>query len=479
MTRAALAWRVYAIVALALALLGIGHWSWAITLAGPVMYGEGAVAHAAQLARYGLEYAAGGRLGGVADAAPIFTAANYPPLYFHLASFGDPFITGRVVSILATIFVAAAIAWRARRASPFIAVTLALAWLGSVPVLQWAPALKPDLVALGLTVAAVVLLERERPRTVASGALLALAVLAKPTALLPAAAMLVFMLRRGPAAALRGLGAGIAVIVVALIAFPDLATKIAWVHIVSWNALGYRLDLLAPLVLLALVVLAVPITAILLTRPSTTVVTAYAVGAVGILLLGGREGATINYFLDLSAALALAVAGRAPRLATSIAYPIASIGAAAVALFLFNPFVVIPGRAVGPGGWGDPGRAAVVASIPGTLLVEDSGLLVASGREPLVDDLFLWSRNHAREAAGGLSFLEGDRLLEEVQRATFDAVVSEVELERVTQVGGYEAQRWHPELVTAVLARYELGRRVYGLCPPFQTCQQLYVYVRR
>lgn len=479
MTRAALAWRAYAVIAAALALLGIGHWVWAVTLRGPVLYGEGAVAHAALLAQDGLEYAAGATYLPITALRPIFTAANYPPLYFHLASFGDPFVAGRIISIVATIGVGAAIAWRARPAGPFTAMTLALAWLGSVPVLQWGPAVKPDLVVLALTVAAVMLLDRERPRTVAAGALLALAVLGKPTALLPAAALLVFMLRRDPASALRGLGAGIVVIVIALFAFPGLATNLGWVHVVWWNALAYRLDLLAPLVLLALVVLAVPIGTVVLTRPSTTVVTAYVVGAVGVLLLGGREGATVNYMLDLSAAIALAVAGRAPRLAKTGAYPIASLVGAAVALVVFNPFAIIPGRAAGPGGWGDPGRAAVVASIPGTVLVEDSGLLVADGREPIVDDIFLWSRNREREVTGGFSFLEGERLLDAVRGGAFDAVVSEVDLDQVARIGGYEAQRWHPDLVSAVLARYERTRQAYGLCPPFQTCQQLYVYVRR
>ena len=470
MTRPVLAWRMYAIVVLALAALGIGHWLWAVALAGPVLYGEGAVAHAALLARYGLEYSGAATLGDASSLRPIFIAANYPPLYFHLASFGDPFITGRILSIVATLGVAGAIAWRARAAGRFVAAVLALGWLGSVPVLQWGPALKPDLVALGLTVAAVILLDRERPRTLTSGVLLALAVLAKPTAVIPALALFIFMLRRSRRAALGGLVAGGVVLLVALFAFPDLATRIALLHVVSWNALGYRVDLLAPLVLYAVILLAVPIVTVLVTRPSTTVVTAYVVGAAGMLLLGGREGATINYCLDLSAAIALAVAGRAPRLAAGVAYPVASIAGAAVAVLLVNPFAIIPGRTAGPGAWGDPARIAALAQIPGTLLVEDSGLLVANGREPIVDDLFLWSRNRQREVAGGLSFLEGDRLLDAVRSGAFDAVVSEVDLAAVDTIGGYERQRWHPDLVKAVLDGYPVVSRADA---------GLYVYRKR
>ncbi|MDQ3400946.1 MAG: hypothetical protein M3470_08095, partial [Chloroflexota bacterium] len=102
------AWQALATFSGALAALVVARWLWAMTLAGPVLYGEGAVAHAAVLARDGAEY--------VAFTAPVFVAANYTPLYFHLASLGDPFIWGRLVSVACTLGVAGAIAWRARPA---------------------------------------------------------------------------------------------------------------------------------------------------------------------------------------------------------------------------------------------------------------------------------------------------------------------------------------------------------------------------
>jgi hypothetical protein len=246
------------------------------------------------------------------------------------------------------------------------------------------------------------------------------------------------------------------------------------VHIFDWNALPWHFDLAASLVLLALLLLAVPLVTIALTRPSRTIVTAYAVGAFGVVLLGGREGATINYLLDLSAAIALAVAGRAPLLALSARYPLAGIAQAAVAVLLLNPFAILPGRAVTTGAWSDPSRIAAVGSIPGVLLVEDSGLLVANGREPLVDDVFLWSRVYAHSKETSAQFLEGERLLTAVRARQFDAIVSEVVLEALDQIGGYERQRWHPDLVAAILEGYTLGPS-HGLIdpgPPF-------VYTRR
>ncbi|HUQ41314.1 MAG TPA: hypothetical protein VM052_02315 [Candidatus Limnocylindrales bacterium] len=482
MRPARVAWLAYGAVAAALAALAIGHWIWAVALRGPVLYGEGAVAHAAILARDRLEYTTFvGR-----DVAPIFIAANYPPLYFHLAAIGDdPFVTGRIVSIAATLFVAGAIAWRARAAGWLVASVIAVAWIGSVPVLQWGAAIKPDLVALAFTVAAVLTVERSRrgddrvfarafaqPGHAFAGALIGLAAMAKPTALLPALALLVFVVRRDPLAALRGLAAGLAAALIAgtLTHGPDKLVKI---HVIDWNSLPWRLDLAAPLLLLALIVLAVPIATLALTRPSPTAVTAYVAGAVGVLLLGGREGATINYVLDLSAALALAIAGRAPALAAGMRYPVAAIAQAAVAVLLLNPFGIIPGRAASTGAWGDPDRITVVGAIPGTLLVEDSGLLIANGREPLVDDVFLWSRNRARAVAGEMSFNEGQWLIDAVRRGQFDAVVTEVDLGTLDQVGGFERQRWHPDLATAVLERYALQ------LSPDRRPGAVFVYTRR
>src|SRR5207249_3119311 len=203
-------------------------------------------------------------------------------------------VTGRVISVLSTLFVAGAIAWRARPAGWLVALTLGMAWLGSVPVLQWGSAVKPDLLALGLTVAAVVALDGAKPRHALSGALFGFAALAKPTALLPAGVVLLFVARRQPLAAAR---AAVALVIAAL-----------------------------------------------------------------------------------------ALAGRARLLGRGGVYPLAAIAQAAIALVLLNPFGVLPLRSLATGAWGDPDRIAVVARVKGTLLVEDSGLLLANGREPLFDD---------------------------------------------------------------------------------------------
>jgi len=107
-SRATLAWAAYLVPAAGLALYAVVQWLFALANRGPVLYGEGAVANAARLARDGVAYL---------DPDPSrFVAANYPPLYFHLASIGDPFISGRIASIAATLAVAGIVFVAARPA---------------------------------------------------------------------------------------------------------------------------------------------------------------------------------------------------------------------------------------------------------------------------------------------------------------------------------------------------------------------------
>lgn len=459
--RARVAWSIYAAVAAALALVAVGHWLWAVTIAGPVMYGEGAVAHAAILARDRLEYAG--------SESSLFVAANYPPLYFRVAGLADPFVLGRVVSIVATGFVAGAVWWRARAAGPLAAAALALAWLGSIPVMLWGPAVKPDLLALGFTVGAVLAVHGRRSPFIA-GALVGLAIVTKPTAVLPALALGGYLATLGVRhAAQYVVGAVVSVVAVAisLVATPDRAL----VHLVDWNALPWSLDRAIGVMVVGLSGFAVPLFAAAKGVRGGALF-AYALGGTGIVVLGGREGATINYLLDLSAAAALGVASLAPRLRPNALFPIAATAQLVVGVLALNPFDMLPEVAPAPttGAWGDPARIASVRELPGSLFVEDSGLVVATGREPRVDDVFLWSRLVDR----GASFMEGERVLRAVREGEFDAVVAEVDLSVLANAPTFRQQRWHPLLVAAVLERYRFDRFV-----PTGQGPHLYVYLRR
>lgn len=466
--RVRVAWWVYAAVAAGLALVTLWNWLGAVALRGPILYGEGAVANAAILARTRAEYSV------VPSTDAIFTAANYPPLYFHLAALGDdPFVTGRVLSVIATLVVALLIAWRARPAGGLIAATIALAWIASVPVMNWGAAVKPDAVSLALTVGAVTLLARERPSHALAGALIAAAVLAKPTALLPGIALFVFVARRDPVSALRGLGAGaLTAAALFLVTYPPGESM--RLHVIDWNSLPWRPELLAGVLIVALLVLAVPIATVVRTRTMSGVHAAYLIGALGVLLLGGREGATINYFLDLSAALALIAASVAPRFVLQSSYPVAATLQLAFAAVLLNPFPNAPSLMQPTGKWEHAEHIAYVRDfVPGTVLSEDSGLLIGNGREPVVDDLFLWSRLLATGR------IDGRPLLDAVRAGRFDAILSYIDLERLDAGPGFARQRWHADLAAAVLERYQAPRRVFGLCQTFMWCHELIVYVRR
>jgi hypothetical protein len=444
------AWLLLAAASVPLALVAVGRWLWALTQQGPVLYGEGAVAHAALLARDRLEY-------GPYPTDPIFVAANYPPLYFHLAGLGDPFVTGRVLSIGATLFVAGAIAYRARGGGRLFAVALAASWVACAPVAIWGAALKPDLVALALIVGAIVALGARRAAL--AGALAALAVWTKPTEALPALALLLYLVASSRRDALRFAAAGAVALAVAapLTHLPDAAF---FEHVVTWNALDYHADQAFLLAVLGLLVAGASLVALGVLRPRDAV-GAYAIGAVGVVALGGRDGATVNYLLDLLTAAWLSMAAAAP-LRTSRVLPVAVALQMLVAIALLDPLGILPGRAISTGAWEPAGRTAVILGIRGVgaidtgpLLVEDSGLLVATGRWPEVDDLFLWSRLQDRR---------GDpRLVAAVRAGSFVAVVSESDLAHLDTAPLWARQRWHPTLAAAVLDRYKLERSENGL----------------
>jgi len=445
--RARAAWGVLAVVAGALSVLALAQWAGALLRGGSVLYGEGAVAHAAVLLREGATYRAAG--------GPSFVAANYPPLYFALAAIGDPFVSGRLWSAAATLLVAALVAWRARRAGPLVAACLALSFVAAFPVMVWGVAVKPDLVALGLTVAAVVALDARR--AVAAGALLALAVLAKPTALLPAIALLAWLAAADRALLVRGALGAAPVAAAGALAIVALGPTAVWTHVVTWNALPWDAGRAGLLALAGGLVLGAPLAAAALAGGPRGATTAYLAGAAAVAVLGGREGGTVNYLLDLCAATALALAAAAPRLGGAV--PLALAAQLAVAAAVLDPFGIVPRGGAAAGAWDDPARGAAVraAAGRGPVLAEDSGWLVASGRDPVVDDLFLWSR------LSDAGLVDGSALIASVTEGRYELVAAAVDLEQLGAAPAYERARWSSPLVAAVLARYRLEGTASGV----------------
>lgn len=457
----AIAWTALLAIGGALAAVAVVQWAGALLSGRAVLYGEGAVAHAALLFREGDAYR---------DASGL-VAANYPPPFLALASLGDPFRAGRAVTIASALAVAALVWWRAAGAGPIARAALAALWLALVPVAIWGAAVKPDLLAVALTVAGVLALERvaasgsdlrAAPRGVViaagGGALLAAAVWTKPTALLPALTVVAYLgLVARPALTRAAAGAGLVATVAlanaVLLGFGDL-----WRHVVVWNALPWSAEQALLLAVLGAATLGIVVAAAALGGALRGIALAYVAGGLGVVLLGGREGATINYLLDLAAATSVAAAIAAPRLARSAAFPSAAVAQVALAVILVAPFDLVPGRDAATGSWGDPRRAQVIEELARDRahLVEDSGLLVAAGMRPVVDDLFLWSRL----ARAGL--IDPGPLIERVRRGEIATVVSEADLERLDAAPAYERARWHPDLAAAVLERYELAEAWRG-----------------
>ena len=450
MRGARIAWLAYAALAGVMAALAIAMWSRALLLDGPILYGEGAVAHAAILTRSLAPYA---DLSG-----PSFTAANYPPLYFLVAAVGDPFLAGRLASIVATLAVAILIAWRARGAGALVPGALAVGWLALAPVAIWGPAVKPDLVALALTVGGVLALERRRAGLAA--ALVVAAVFAKPTAGFVLLALLGWIAWRERSLLVPFARGGLIAVAVAAIALVPFGYAGVWRHVVLWNALPWSLEPALLLVFLGIVIYAALLgTGVLARAFSPGPIAAYALAALPIVLAGGREGATINYLLDLGAAGSLALASVAPRLRLAPLYPLVAVANLVLAALVLDPLGVVPGRAATTGAWGDPSRIASAAAELGgdeVLLAEDSGLLIATGHRVVVDDLFLWSR---LVAAGTI---DPGPVVTDVQGARFTAIVSETDLAQLATAPAYERARWDPSLVRAVTERYRLAGRPEG-----------------
>lgn len=442
--RARLVWALFAVTAGALALVAMAHWADALVTGRPVLYGEGAVAHAAILFREGAAYR---------DATGT-VAANYPPLYLALASVGDPFRTGRALTIASAVAVGALVWWRARDAGPVPRTGLALGWLALAPVAIRGAAVKPDLVAVALTAFGVALLERRSARTaLAGGALLALAAWAKPTALLPAAAVLAWLALRDRPAFWRAMAGAATVAALALAQAAALGAADVWRHVVLWNALPWDVEQAVRVLIFGagtVGLLAV------IAGAMRGIVLAYLLGALGVAVLGGREGATINYLLDLAAATTFGLATASVRWRSSAWLPGVAILQIALGVALLAPFGI--GREPTTGAWGAPERVAVVRSLgPGEHLVEDSGLLVADGRSPVLDDLFLWSR------LGRLGIVDVAPLVRRVRDGELASVVSEADLARLAEAPAHERARWHPDLVRAVLERYALERSTGAL----------------
>ena len=427
----------------AVALITAGHTliDWVTVVASGVStgYGEGAVAHAGQIvARGGDPYAA--------EAAGTFVSANYPPLAYVIEALGaslGPFTALRIANIVALCAVAALVAWRAR-ATPVVAAALGLSFLALFPVAAWGSGARVDPLAVSFTAFAVVTASADPRRAALAGLFAALAIAAKPTAAVPLAVVLAYLLWRERGVALRF---GAALVVAALAVLVVVLTRFdaagLWKHLVVYNSFPY--DVRNPVLLVVLGLVLIGSFVVFAGLVADGRMRAYLVGALAVVALGGHEGATINYLLDLAAASCLALA---PMIATR--------GGRAPALFAAQLVATLILSTIGP--FAPPAQAILAAradaarTLPaGLIYAEDSGPLIAAGMEPIIDDSYVW----ARLVALGVRV---DDVTPRVRSGGFAAVVADVPLDKLPDAAHFEQQRWPADLVAAVLERYRLER---------------------
>ncbi len=428
----------------AVALVSAGHTliDWVTVIASGVStgYGEGAVAHAGQIvARGGDPYAA--------EAAGMFVSANYPPLAYVIEALGEslgPFTALRIANVVVMCAVAALVAWRAR-ATPLLGAALGASFLAMFPVAAWGSGARVDPLAVAFTAFAVVTASSDPRRASLAGLFAALAIAAKPTAAVPLAVVLAYLLWRERQVALRFGGslvvASLAVLVIVLVRFNAAGL---WRHLVVYNAFPY--DVRNPVLLVVLGLVLIGSFVVFAGLVADGRMRAYLIGALAVVALGGHEGATINYLLDLAAASCLALApmvatggrGRAPAL-----FAAQLIGT--LILSTIGPFAP-PAQAI------LAARADAARTLPaGPIYAEDSGPLIAAGIEPIIDDSYVW----ARLVALGVRV---DEVTPRVRSGGFAAVVADVPLDKLSDAAHFEQQRWPAELAAAVLERYRLDR---------------------
>ncbi len=443
MRAARVPWYVLTALALALAAVALARWWTALSADVPALYGEGAVVHAGQLVARGLD--------PYGPPSPgTFVAANYPPLAYAVVAVLSPlgvFTPYRVVSVLAALAIAALVAWRARRA-PLVAAALALAFLGLFPLAIWGPAVKPDLLAVALTAFAVVRAGPSWRDASLAGALGALAIAAKPTAAVPLAFVVAYLVWRERRSGIRVLVAlAVALAAAAAVSLTRFSASGLYLHLVDWNALPYSVAQTGLLVLAG--ALTVATFAVIAARRASGRMRAYVAGAAVVVLLGGREGATVNYLLDLAAASFVALA---PVLAAGRPAGRDAFVPVLLALQLLISLLAVAGGVFAPDDLAlarERAGRVVHLRADAPSLAEDSGLLLAARIEPVVDDLFLWSRLVSRGAIA-------DAVTPRVREGEIGSIIADVPLDRLGEARAYERARWPDALVAAVLARYRL-----------------------
>ena len=445
-------------------------------------YDEGIVLHAAWLAAHGHN-----------PYQPLrpetFVSATYPPLFYLVTApwlrlAGPSLLSGRAISLVATLVIAAVLAWwvgQERRSRLAGALTAAL-WLSLSPVYVWSTFFKPDLLTLSLTVSGLAVARRwpAWPGLGWAVGLFTLAFFSKQTALVgPLAVGLWLLTGRGP---WRSFGLAMAGLLGGLFLLGNVVLDGGlWTHVVlfqqlpwSRGQLAHNLEKLVDTYpwLLAAVGLALlwPVAGrpgaapdqagpVRLGRwrwPMSLPVWYLAAVLPVVLAANGRIGVNYGLLLDLFPPLCLVVGVAAAELGGQPGAWRRWLGAVVSGLVLVQ--AVLPNS---PATWYSANRmpaperarqmaavAGIVAQAPGQILSEDLHLLLRASKPIVYDDPFMM----AQTAQRGL--WDERRFVADLEAQHFSLVLLEYDITTVER-----SPRWSPAALAALKAKYEVLHR--------------------
>lgn len=403
---------------------------------------------------------------------PPWLVGNYPPLHPALAAVAvkagaDPLAAGRGVALLGIVLLAGGLAWAgARMGGRWAAVAAPVLCLSAWDVMSWAPYARVDFLALGLgAVALAAGLDRTRRGMAAlCGACVVAAFLAKQTALVvPAALVLAGIMRaEDRREALRFGGVLMAAGGAAVLALVLLTGGEFWRHTVTYN----RNTAEAAQVLVWLRHLARFHWGVLLTLGAAGAVAwrwrlleaaharvlAWYVGLAALSILAtAKAGAAENYLIEFHAAASLAIAVVAAKALAAL--PAGAIGIAAPLLaMLLGPFPAwrrpqMMTRELWPIAAVEEAHAAAVLRLraaKGPVLCEDPVLAFRAGHEVAFQP-FIMSQL-AREGRW-----DPAPFIHDIAISRYDLIATSQNLAEEGFLWGFT-----PEMRDAILARYAL-----------------------
>lgn len=401
----------------------------------------------------------------------------YNPLYVYVASalrpLWDPvWAGGRVVSAFSCVLIAGILYRIARRidASYPAAWTMALGWLCLPAVFTYLCSMRPDLLALAWTALGLLWgvgpggdepYPVRRRAAVAAGACFALAFLTRQNFVFAPAAYLVTRCtqrgRRGEGFWAAGTAA---VIALPVMVFYQLATGGAYLdNVVVFNLQPYYPELVLRNLQGHLprhwpVYLSAPLALPGLWKDGRSrILAVYLVLVYAEIAMAGRIGSDENYFLEPLLGAYLAVTGLAAR--ASGAYGAVLWTGLALASALLVPYhqtartstLEVAARMERDL---EPVRA-FVSTVPGEVVSEEMGLLIAAGRR--VPYQFF----EATQLADRGLFDDGP-FLERIRRQEFPLILVTTDLLRISR-----SQRFRPAFIAAVRSSYKLKSNAKGL----------------